>query len=117
MSELGYRLKLEMKSSFKLPKFGYAYTFTEQGVVMHSSVLNNKVAVEAYIRIIRVVTKLRQYALTHNDILIKLAQLEKEVKIDSRDLENIFTVLKELIEKDHPSPRKRIGSRRTGEHE
>jgi hypothetical protein len=84
--------------------------FTEQGVAMLSSVLNSDVAIEVNIRIIRVFTKLREYALTHKEILIQLAKLEKEVKGNSKDIENIFTVMKELIERHrNPVPRNRIG--------
>ena len=75
------------------------FGFTEQGVAMLSSVLNSDVAIEVNIRIIRVFTKLRAYALTHKDILIQLAKLEKELKGNSKDIENIFLVLKELLEK------------------
>ena len=64
--------------------------FTEQGVAMLSSILNSDVAIEVNIRIIRVFTKLREYALTHKDILLQLAKLEKEVKGNSKDIENIF---------------------------
>lgn len=66
---------------------------------MLSSILNSDVAIEVNIRIIRVFTKMREYALTHKDILVQLAKLEKEVKGNSSDIENIFMVLKELIEK------------------
>jgi hypothetical protein len=84
--------------------------FTEQGVAMLSSVLNSKTAIEVNIRIIRVFTKLREYTLTHKEILIQLAKLEKEVNGNSKDIENIFMVLKELIEKQsNPAPRNRIG--------
>jgi hypothetical protein len=84
--------------------------FTEQGVAMLSSVLNSKTAIEVNIRIIRVFTKIRQYALTHKEILLQLAKLEKEVKGNSKDIENIFAVIKELIEKERkPVPRNRIG--------
>ncbi|MGC8751363.1 ORF6N domain-containing protein [Hydrotalea sp.] len=89
----------------KLPK-----AFTEQGVAMLSSVLNSNVAIEVNIRIIRVFTKLREYALTHKEILLQLSKLEKEVKGNSKDIENIFMVLKELIEKQNNHvPRRRIG--------
>ena len=85
--------------------------FTEQGVAMLSSILNSKTAIEVNIRIIRVFTKLRQYALTHKDILLQLAKLEKEVKGNNKDIENIFIVLKELIEKQQKplSPKNKIG--------
>jgi hypothetical protein len=84
--------------------------FTEQGVAMLSSILNSDVAIEVNIRIIRVFTKLREYALTHKEILMQLAKLEKEVKGNSKDIENIFLVLKELIEKQGaPAARNKIG--------
>jgi hypothetical protein len=53
---------------------------------------------------------MRKFALTHTEILLQLAKLEKEVKGNSKDIENIFVVLKELIEKDaKPTPRNKIG--------
>lgn len=85
-------------------------SFTEQGVAMLSSILNSDVAIEVNIRIIRVFTKLRESALTHKEILLQLGKLEKEVKGNSKDIENIFMVLKELIEKQSkPAPRNKIG--------
>ena len=85
--------------------------FTEQGVAMLSSILNSKTAIEVNIRIIRVFTRLREYAMTHKEILLQLAKLEKEVKGNSKDIENIFMVLKELVEKQiKPAvPRQKIG--------
>jgi hypothetical protein len=84
--------------------------FTEQGVAMLSSILNSKTAIEINIKIIRVFTKLREYALTNKEILLQLSKLEKEVKSNSQDIENIFLVLKELIEKQgSTTPRNRIG--------
>jgi hypothetical protein len=93
------------------------YAFTERAVAMLSSVLNSETAIEVNIMIIRVFTKMRAFALTHKDILMQLAKLEKEVSSNNRnternskDIENIFAVLKELIEKDaKPAPRNKIG--------
>ena len=84
--------------------------FTEQGVAMLSSILNSDVAIEVNIRIIRVFTKMREYALTHKDMLLQLSKLEKEVNGNSKDIESIFLVLKELLEKQaKPIPRNKIG--------
>ena len=91
--------------------------FTEQGVAMLSSVLNSDVAIEVNIRIIRVFTKMRAFASTHKEILMQLAKVEKEVSKNSKntesnrkDIENIFLVLKELLEKQsNPERRQRIG--------
>ncbi|WP_290798985.1 ORF6N domain-containing protein [Flavihumibacter sp. UBA7668] len=86
------------------------YAFTEQGVAMLSSILNSDVAIEVNIKIIRVFTKLREHALTQKEILLQLSKLEKEVKGNSKDIENIFIVIKELLEKEKkPSPRNKIG--------
>jgi hypothetical protein len=52
--------------------------FTEQGVAMISSILNSRTAIEVNIRIIRVFTKLREYALTHKEILTQLASLKEK---------------------------------------
>jgi hypothetical protein len=54
---------------------------------------------------------MREFALTNKEILLQLAKLEKEVKGNNNDIENIFIVLKELIEKQQkPSPpRNKIG--------
>jgi phage regulator Rha-like protein len=93
------------------------YAFTEQGVAMLSSILNSETAIEVNIRIIRVFTKMREFALTHKEILMQLAKLEKEVgsnnrttERNSKDIENIFAVLKELLAKDaKPATRNKIG--------
>ncbi|MFZ1527459.1 MAG: ORF6N domain-containing protein [Ferruginibacter sp.] len=73
------------------------FAFTEQGVAMLSSVLNSETAIEVNIRIIRVFTKMRAFVLTHKEILMQLAKLEKEVNSNktnteknSKDIENIF---------------------------
>lgn len=42
---------------------------------------------------------LPEYALRHKEILLQLSRLEKEVKSNRKDIENVFIVLKELIEK------------------
>jgi hypothetical protein len=84
--------------------------FTEQGVAMLSSILNSDTAIEVNIRIIRVFTRLREYSLTHKEILLQLAKLEKDVKGNNKDIENIFLVLKEFLEKEiKPTQRNKIG--------
>lgn len=92
--------------------------FTEQGIAMLSSVLTSQIAIEVNIRIIRVFTRIKQFALSHNEILLQLAKLEKEVDGNNKDIENIFLVLKELLQSQASSkPRTRIGFRRENELE
>jgi len=86
------------------------FCFTEQGVTMLSCILNSKTAIEVNLRVVRVFVKMREYALTHKEILLQLSKLEKEVKGNSKDIENIFMVLKELLAKDaKPTSRNKIG--------
>jgi hypothetical protein len=86
------------------------FCFTEQGVTMLSCILNSKTAVAVNIKVIRVFVKIRQYAQTHKEILLQLAKLEKEVKGNTKDIENIFIVLKELFDKHaKPIQRNKIG--------
>ncbi|MFZ9847078.1 MAG: ORF6N domain-containing protein [Flavobacteriales bacterium] len=82
--------------------------FTEQGVAMLSSVLNSKQAIHVNIQIIRIFTRMREMLLTHKDILLKLEQIEKQVSIHSKEIQQIFAVLKQLIQKPI-EPRKKIG--------
>ncbi len=75
---------------------------------MLSSVLNSDVAIEVNIRIIRVFTKLKEYALTQQEIVAQLA-----VSKHGHDIGNIFALLKELLDKQQqPTQRNPIGFRK-----
>ena len=73
--------------------------FTEQGVAMLSSVLNSEIAIKVNIQIIRVFSRMREYLLTHKEILSKLEQLEKSISYHDESIEIIFNTLKELLKK------------------
>ncbi len=103
----------ELMGLRKLPS-----VFTEQGVAMLSSVLSSEVAIEVNIQIIRIFSRTREVILTHKDVLLKLANVEKQIlKIDRRtelnekDITDIFDALNQLITKEDAfaSPRKKIG--------
>jgi len=75
------------------------FCFTEQGVTMLTCILNCKTAIEVNLRVVRVFVKMREYALTHKEILLQLVKLEKEIKGNSKDIENILLYLKNLLKK------------------
>lgn len=92
--------------------------FTEHGVLMLANVLKSEKAVKVSIRIIDIFVKLREALLTHQDILLKLEQLDRkiinlgfDVKMHDGELETIFELIKEIMdEKTRPNPpRKPIG--------
>ena len=69
--------------------------FTEYGILMLSSVLNSKRAVQVNIQIMRTFTKLREFILTHKDLQKKIEDLEK--KYDTQ-FSSIFQTIRELEE-------------------
>ncbi len=73
------------------------FAFTEQGVAMLSSVLNSQQAIQMNIKIIRIFVFMRNYATTHNDLLLKLKNLENE---HDKIFKNIFDAISYLMEKD-----------------
>ena len=84
------------------------FAFTEHGVLMLSSVLKTKRAVQVNIQIMRVYAKMRELLVTHKDILLKLEVLEKKVYKNEEDISIVFNHLKQLIAQ--PKTRKeRIG--------
>jgi len=97
------------------------HAFTEQGVAMLSSVLKSERAIATNIHIIRVFTRMKQIALEHKDILLKLEQLERRIllqdgklKKHDHEMRTILTALRELINPTAESMRK-IGFRQKEE--
>jgi|ERR1035437_295653 phage regulator Rha-like protein len=107
--ELGnWRTQIASSNSNKMGLRYAPFCFTEQGVTMLSCILNSKRAIEVNIKIIRVFTKMKEMLLTHKDILLKLEKMERQVIQNNEEIQNIFTVLKQLL--DPPlEPRKRVG--------
>ena len=69
--------------------------FTEHGILMLSSVLNSKRAIQANIQIVRTFTKLREYIFTHKDLQKKIEDLEK--KYDAK-FSSVFETIRQLEE-------------------
>ena len=90
------------------------YAFTEHGVLMVANVLKSKRAIKMSMRIIDVFIRMREMLSTHKDVLLKLEQLEKEVTNNNKDIQYIFSVLKELLI-PVTKPRKRVGYKRQNE--
>ena len=69
--------------------------FNEHGILMLSSVLNSKRAVQVNIQIVRTFTKLREYILTHKDLQKKIEDLEK--KYDAQ-FSSVFETIRQIEE-------------------
>ncbi len=78
------------------------YVFTEHGVVMLSSVLNSKRAIQVNIQVVKTFIKLQEVLATHTQLRLKIENMEK--KYDSR-LKQVFEVLKQLLrQEEKPKP-------------
>ena len=86
------------------------FAFTEQGIAMLSSVLKSKKAVQMNISIMRAFVMMRQFALTYQELLEKLIELERQ---HNQKFDDIEQVLNYLIQKDNQktqqTTRKQVG--------
>ncbi|MBL1281287.1 MAG: ORF6N domain-containing protein, partial [Fluviicola sp.] len=83
---------------------------TEQGVAMLSSVLNSPKAIEINIQIIRAFVFLRNYALSNNQVMEQLKQLEAKYNQQFDDInEAINYLLKKDTQNKQQASRKKIG--------
>jgi ORF6N domain len=83
--------------------------FTEQGVAMLSSVLNSETAIQVNIQIIRVFTKMKQMLLDNKELFLKIEKIERKLTEHDKDLQNIFTILKKLLQAPDPVKRNPVG--------
>ena len=106
-----------LKSQFATSSWGgrrtLPYVFTEHGVLMLSSILNSKRAIKVNVQIMRIYTKMRKMLLTHQDLLIKMNELEAKVGNHDKSIKQIFAYLKALI-KEKDQPREPIGFKTKG---
>jgi len=88
--------------------------FTEQGVAMLSSVLNNPLAIQVNVQIMRAFVPLRELMLTHRDLSRKLKELEKKYLKHEKQFAVVFQAIQQLLEPNQsPSiKRSRIGFHR-----
>ncbi len=81
-----------LKFSAHLP-----YAFTEHGAVMLASVLNSDQAIQMNIQVVRIFTQIREIALTHKDVLLKVNQIEKKITEHDDELKMLFDAVKGLL--------------------
>lgn len=80
--------------------------FTEHGILMLSSVLNSKRAVQVNIQIMRTFTKIREYIFSHGHLQKKIQALEE--KYDAQ-FKVVFETIRELEEPLKRKRRRQIG--------
>jgi hypothetical protein len=83
------------------------YAFTEYGVAMLSSVLSSKRAIAINIQIIQAFIKMKEFALSHSDLSVRIGELEKYFVNYARDndeqMQKINETLNYLIDITKPN--------------
>lgn len=82
------------------------YVFTEHGVLMLSSVLNSRRAVQVNIAIMRVFVKIRTLVASHADLIRRLDEMEKKYDAQFRV---VFEAIRELMAPEPVPSSRRIG--------
>ncbi|MEZ4756776.1 MAG: ORF6N domain-containing protein [Flavobacteriales bacterium] len=86
--------------------------FTEAGVLMLAPLLPSAQAIAVSIRLVELFVRMRQALFAHQDILLRLAQLERRVGEPGADIQQLFQQLRQLLAP--PSePRTSIGFKPT----
>lgn len=81
------------------------YAFTEHGILMLSSILNSKRAIQVNIQIMKTFIQLREMLASHKELRQKIEEMEK--KYDGQ-FRAVFQTIKQLIEPSQ-KPKKQIG--------
>jgi len=110
-----------LKSQFATSSWGGRrkppFAFTEHGVLMLSSVLNSEKAITVNIQIMRIFVKLRTMLYTNKELLVKMNQIEEQVRDHGDDIHTLFEYVDKLMEDKEiaaqQADRKKIGFKKT----
>ncbi|WP_316825658.1 ORF6N domain-containing protein [Pedobacter miscanthi] len=84
------------------------FVFTEHGILMLSSVLNSKQAIQVNIQIVRIFSRIRQFIMDSGELKLEIEEIKQKVSNQDKNIELVFTYLDKLIDQKI-GPRKRIG--------
>jgi ORF6N domain len=85
------------------------YAFTEHGVVMLSSVLRSKRAVQMNTLIVRAFVKLREILATHKDLTRAIEDMGRRLDKHDQQIEAIIEIINRLLAPEPVPPTRRIG--------
>jgi len=73
------------------------HAFTEHGAIMLASVLNSKRATEMSVYVVRAFVRLREVIAGNKELAAKIAALESKVGNQDRDIQTIFSAIRQLM--------------------
>ena len=92
------------------------YAFTEHGTVQASNVLGSSQAIEVGLHVVRAFVQLRQLSNAHNDIALRLSDLEQNNRLLTQshnqlseatqsDIAQLFEAVRQLMQTPEPTKR------------
>lgn len=92
------------------------YAFTEHGTVQASNVLGSSQAIEVGLHVVRAFAQLRQLSTAHNDIALRLSDLEQNNRLLTQshnqlseatqsDIAQLFEAVRQLMQTPEPAKR------------
>jgi hypothetical protein len=92
------------------------YAFTEHGTVQASNVLGSSQAIEVGLHVVRAFVQLRQLSTAHNDIALRLSDLEQNNRLLTQshnqlseatqsDIAQLFEAVRQLMQTPEPAKR------------
>ena len=81
------------------------YAFTEHGAIMLASVLNSKRATDMSVYVVRAFVRLREVIAGNKELAAKIAALESKVGNQDRDIQTIFSAIRQLMNPPTPTGR------------
>ena len=91
-----------LKSQFATARWGgrrnLPYAFTEHGVLMLSSVLKSKRAIQVNIQIMRIFTRMRELLMNQKDLILKIEKIENKLEGQNYEISLLFEYLKKLMQ-------------------
>lgn len=83
--------------------------FTEQGVYMLATIIKSKVATDVTVAIMRAFVKMRQFALSYDDVVNMIKTHDQKLEQHDEILQKVISALSELIEDTKNNETKKIG--------
>jgi len=85
------------------------YAFTEHGILMLSSVLNSRMAVDVNIAIMRIFIRVKKMIITQKELIERVRHLEIKDEIREGDVKTLYDLINQLVSLPEEKPKPKIG--------
>ena len=93
----------DLKSQIAISSYGHGgrrktpYAFTEYGAIMAANVLKSSKAIHMSVLVVRAFVRLREMVATHQELALKLNELEQHLEDHDEKIEVIFEAIRQLM--------------------